>query len=139
MILILSALFCGCTSPAPELSYHESFAIAGFNQLNGKLGYSKGYTLMDAKYSYVTPEQLELPQTAFEGLDERQRYYFSQIYCCVELTILINGKTEKYVRYFSISSYDFTPELEGSMCLDLLYAKLQFTRMDISVLKRYLS
>lgn len=137
--MLLSAILCGCASSLPTLDYHESFAVSAFNELNGKLGYGKGYTLTDAKYAYVTPQQLELSPTAFEGMTDRQKYYFSQIYCCVELTVLINGQTEKYVRYFSISSYDFTPELDGCMCLDLLYAKLQFTRMDISKLTRYLS
>ncbi|MBR3750994.1 MAG: hypothetical protein IKK58_04400 [Clostridia bacterium] len=140
MLAILAlSLLSGCASPPPELDYHESFTVTAFNQLNGKLGYSKGYTLMDARYAYVTNEHLTLPDSAFEGCTERQRYYFSQIYCCIELTIMANGITEKHYRYFSVSSYDFTPELEGKACLDLLKGKLSFERTDIGKIKRYLS
>ena len=138
MALVLG-LFSGCNGQQIQLDYHESFAISAFNDINGKLGYSKGYVLQGARYAYIDADQLALPEGSFDDCDERQQYYFTQLYCCVELTVLQQGEVTKYIRYFSISSYDFTSELEGKQCLSLLYEKLTFERMDITRLSHFIA
>ena len=139
LLIIAASLLCGCNQQQIQLDYHESFAVTAFNQLNGKIGYSKGYTLQGARYAYIDPEQLQLPSDSFSDCDERQQYYFTQLYCCVELTVLKQGEVTTHTRYFSISSYDFTPELEGKQCLSLLYEKLAFERMDITRLSHFIA
>ena len=43
-----------------------------------------------------------------------------------------------YTRYFSISGYDLTEELDGVAALDKLKASLKFERYDLTRLTRFI-
>ncbi len=138
-IITVVCAFSGCGGENIQLDYHESFVVQAFNEINGKIGYSKGYTLQDAKYAYVQKEQLQMESADFEGTTEYQKNFFADIYCVIEINVLMDGESKIFTRYFSISSYDLTDILEGCKCVEVLYDSLTFVRMDLSRLTRFLS
>ena len=133
VLMITCLITCSC-SERIVLDYAESFAVSAFRQIDG----NKGCTLSEGMYAYTDREALEAAADGLENCTERQRDFYYDIYCCVQLTIIKDGKPDVYTRYFSISGYDLTEELDGVAALDKLKASLKFERYDLTRLTRFI-
>lgn len=138
-IAIMLGLLTACSGEQIQLDYHESFVVQAYNEINGKIGYSKGYSLQDAKYAYISEEHLAMEESVFDDCTSLQRDFFNDIYCVIELTVLMDGEQKQFTKYFSISSYDLTGELEGRRCLEALLERITLTRMDLTRLTKFIS